>query len=393
MDTHHLSCSTKPGLPDITVISDDEDLDEDNPFHERETVVSITTQNTSDAPATPCPGYRLTFPSSQQAHTSYPFGLHTLLSLPWDYSTRREGFFLTSHSCAGKAEGNGPCCMCACLGQNRYVQNIITRYTDGIHENAPLVYHGIGGLIDVVHRKSSAVDRLRLRRLNDMRKLAGKEGVIEVHKQMLLALSTQRIPRIDRVLRVGFKNGAGIHTMLDLIKKAAEGTYHPKGFDEEEDLQALLFLRLGGARVADIAHRIFGTPSVSTIRSRTTVPQILPSPSFPTHHEVLKNIASTFEGILDMMKASRNLLHGILMFDELAIEKRPRWDDKSNKFLGVCREHGHATSLEFTSEDDLVILREELESGKIHLSHEVRCVFVFVTRYMPPSYHNHRPVF
>jgi hypothetical protein len=44
------------------------------------------------------------------------------------------------------------------------------------------------------------------------------------------------------------------------------------------------------------------------------------------------------------------------MFDELAIEKRPRWDDKSNKFLGVCCEHGHATSLEFTSEDDLVIL-------------------------------------
>jgi len=35
--------------------------------------------------------------------------------------------------------------------------------------------------------------------------------------------------------------------MLELIKKAAEGTYHPKEFDEEEDLQALLFLCLGGA--------------------------------------------------------------------------------------------------------------------------------------------------
>ena len=46
----------------------------------------------------------------------------------------------------------------------------------------------------------------------------------------------------------------------------------------------------------------------------------------------------------------------ILMFDELAIEKRPRWDDKSNKFLGMCHEHGHVTSLEFTSKDDLVIL-------------------------------------
>jgi hypothetical protein len=118
-----------------------------------------------------------------------------------------------------------------------------------------------------MHQKLSAVDRLRLHRLNDMRKLAGKEGVIEVHKQMLLALSMQRIPWIDRVLRVDFKNGAGIHTMLDLIKKAAEGTYHPKGFDKEEDLQALLFLHLGGAHIADITHRIFGTPSVSTIRS------------------------------------------------------------------------------------------------------------------------------
>jgi len=154
-----------------------------------------------------------------------------------------------------------------------------------------------------------------------MRKLAGKEGVIEVHKQMLLALSTQRIPQIDCVLRVGFRNGTGIHMMLNLIKKAGEGTYHPKGFDEEEDLQVLLFLCLGGSRVADIAHCVFGTPSVSTIRSRTTVPLILPSLSFPTHHEVLKNIASMFEGILDMMGVSRNLLHGILMFDELAIEK------------------------------------------------------------------------
>ena len=49
------------------------------------------------------------------------------------------------------------------------------------------------------------------------------------------------------------------------------------------------------------------------------------------------------------MRALQNLLHGILMFDELVIEKQPRWDDKSNKFLGVCREHGHVTNLDFMS--------------------------------------------
>jgi len=65
------------------------------------------------------------------------------------------------------------------------------------------------------------------------------------------------------------------------------------------------------------------------------------------------------------------MVHAVLMFDELAIEKRPRWDDKSNKILGVCCEHGQGTSLDFTSEDDLDALWEELKSDQIHLAHEV----------------------
>jgi hypothetical protein len=39
---------------------------------------------------------------------------------------------------------------------------------DGIYKNAPLVYYGIGGLIDVVHQKLSAIDYLCLCHLNDM---------------------------------------------------------------------------------------------------------------------------------------------------------------------------------------------------------------------------------
>jgi hypothetical protein len=71
----------------------------------------------------------------------------------------------------------------------------------------------------------------------------------------------------------------------------------------------------------------------------------------------------------------RPVLHAVAVFDELAIEKRPRWDDKSDKVLGICHEHGSGTSLEFTNEDDLETLWDELGSGKIHLAHEV-CVCV-----------------
>lgn len=139
--------------------------------------------------------------------------------------------------------------------------------------------------------------------------------------------------------------------MFELIKKAAAGTYHPKSFDEEDDLQALLFLHLGGAWVADVAHHILRTLSVSTIWRCTIVPQLLSSPSYLTYYEIEHNITACFEGILKILGAS--MLHGILIFDEIAIEKWLCWDDKSNKILGVCQEHGCDTSLEFTTEEDL----------------------------------------
>jgi len=354
----------------ITIISDDEDI----PSTPHTKCVSATKRQSQEVPLESCPGYQLTFPPGQWADTSYPFAIHKLLALPWYYGTRKEGFFLVSHSCLGLAVAGRRCGPCDDLGNNEYLMKIIARYTNGVHDNAPLVFHGIGGLVEVARRKTLSIDVLRLRHLNEARKVIGQEGVIDIHKQMLLALSTQRIPRIDYVLRIGFKRGAGIHSMLETIKKAATGTYHPKGYDEEDDLKALLFLRLGGARVADIAHRIFKTPSVRTIRTRTTVPQIIPSPSFPTCDEIQRNIVASFEGLLDGLGTTRQkMLHAVAMFDELAVEKRPRWDDKSNKVLGICREHGSGTSLEFTTGEDLETLWDELGREKIHLAHEV-CV-------------------
>jgi hypothetical protein len=41
------------------------------------------------------------------------------------------------------------------------------------------------------------------------------------------------------------------------------------------------------------------------------------------------------------------------MFNELATEKRIRWDSKTNHFLGICREHVHNTSTEFVNKDDM----------------------------------------
>lgn len=65
-------------------------------------------------------------------------------------------------------------------------------------------------------------------------------------------------------------------------------------------------------------------------------------------------------------------VHAVLMFDELATEKRIRWDPKTNHFLGICREHADQTSTEFVNEDDMDELFQNLDDRKVHYAGEVR---------------------
>jgi hypothetical protein len=89
--------------------------------------------------------------------------------------------------------------------------------------------------------------------------------------------------------------------ILELIMKAARGLYHPKGFNEEKDLQTLLFLCLGGQRVAEIAHWIFGLPSPNTVRRRTMIPPLVCSPLYPLETELVQNLKAAFESLLPLL--------------------------------------------------------------------------------------------
>jgi hypothetical protein len=64
------------------------------------------------------------------------------------------------------------------------------------------------------------------------------------------------------------------------------------------------------------------------------------------------------------------------MFDELATEKRIRWDPKTNHFLGICREHAHKTSTEFVNENDMEELFQNLDDREVHHAQEVRLICI-----------------
>ena len=143
---------------------------------------------------------------------------------------------------------------------------------------------------------------------------------------------------------------------------------------EEEDMKALLLWKLGGNRVAEINHRANDAPSISYLRTRSTVPSIVPSHKQPTVDEVRANVEATFDGVLEVIHSQNRskFVHTVLMFNELATEKRVCWDPKTNYFLGLCREHAHNTAMEFTNEGDMEELFQTLDDGKVHHAGEVR---------------------
>lgn len=106
------------------------------------------------------------------------------------------------------------------------------------------------------------------------------------------------------------------------------------------------------------------------------MPPIVASPGQPTKAKVEKNVAACLEGIKDVIE-SQGVVHQILMLDELKVEERPHWDDKSNMIMGVYQEHGTHTSLEYMFKHEVDFLIESIQAGDVYLAVEVWSSFTF----------------
>ena len=342
---------------------------------------SLGTINTS---ANLCKGYVLVYSDGKSPHTSYPFALHDTLVLPWDYALRNGVMALFSRACLVFVdESEQSCRPCQLLRENKTLEKILARIDEGVHENAGYAYYGFSALSEVLHRRTQQLRISELRGLNQAKKLLSKATVLSDQKRLLMAIASGNVNRVDRILSIGLHQNKGVRGLLASYVAAAEGHYHPKSFTEEEDMKGSLLWKLGGTRVAQINHRANGTPSVSYLRTRSIVPHIVPSHNSPTTQEVQTNVDASLHSVLDVVHSHINLnvLHTVLMFDEIAAEKRIRWDPKTNFFLGVCRQHASRTSMEFINEGDMEELFRCLDEGVVHYAAEVR---MFCFRYLLP---------
>lgn len=227
------------------------------------------------------------------------------------------------------------------------------------------------GIFEILRRKDEQIAFLRARNLNQARSLLTRSAALTDHKRFIIAIQSKNFENVERLVSVALRGKQGIHSMVAKYQAAAEGVYHPKSYDEEDDMRGLLLWKLGGSRIAGIAHRALGLPALTTLRNRAIMPPLTPSFSKPTIAEIVGNNRACFESIGEVL-ATRKVVHQIAMFDEIATEKHLRWDDKTDHFLGVCREHGHRASLVFNGEDDLEEVFTCLEKGEVHYAGEVR---------------------
>jgi hypothetical protein len=98
--------------------------------------------------------------------------------------------------------------------------------------------------------------------------------------------------------------------------------------------------------------------------------------------QVQTNVNLTLQSVLDVLhqiRADAKVLHKVVMFDELAAEKRIRWNPKTNYFLGACRQHAHKVSMDFINEGDLAELFRHLDDGDVHYAAEVRNIHLFAS--------------
>lgn len=153
------------------------------------------------------------------------------------------------------------------------------------------------------------------------------------------------------------------------MQKAMHDLYAPKSYQERDYHVAMLLWKFGGARVASIASKSLGLPSIPTLHRKQNVLPLHISARSPTLEEITENISNVFA---DSITSKRLQKTGyILMVDEIAVESRLRYDPRHNMILGTCREHCRGFSLSFTSKDNADLVLQGLHDEDLHFACEV----------------------
>ena len=207
-------------------------------------VINVDSPGVEERPEAPkmlvtaCKGY---IPDGKSPHTTYPFALHNMLILLWDYMIWNGEMVLFLTSCTGIEEGKVQSCQpCQQLHRNKTLEKIVSWIKDGVHENTNFAYLGFSGLQEIFQQKNQQIEFYQFCRLNQAKQLIGKAAALSENKRLLMAIVSGKMQHVDCIISIGLCQKKGVRGLLASVMAAAHGHYRPKSYSEEENMTALL---------------------------------------------------------------------------------------------------------------------------------------------------------
>ena len=131
-----------------------------------------------------CSGAYLAMPDEVLPYSAYPFMLHEMFALSWNIHIVDHCMSIQSLSCTGVREELSESCQgCSQLLTHRIVKAILHQMKNGIHINTNYAYQPIGGLIEVLHKKSAVLDGLRFKQLLTSQTMARQAQTVGQYEQ------------------------------------------------------------------------------------------------------------------------------------------------------------------------------------------------------------------
>ncbi|KAF6764585.1 hypothetical protein DFP72DRAFT_1059553 [Ephemerocybe angulata] len=186
--------------------------------------------------------------------------------------------------------------------------------------------------------------------------------------RIFMKLASHDVPGASRILDVSLRRGDSSDVIMRKLEGAISGAFRPKGkWSEREFDIAYLVKALGGPRLSFVLQNAKHSPSVATLKRNKPTPTVIVSIDTPTDEEISANI----EIMLGSRPPPSNIAVGQnLMIDGIATEQVPRYDEKNNTVVGLCKEHSTGQKKTIDGLADIEALRKGLQDDNWHYAKE-----------------------
>lgn len=158
---------------------------------------------------------------------------------------------------------------------------------------------------------------------------------LQIDDRFVDAILSNSSKRVDHLVRVYTKRGAGRAAITNAIQRASAGVLNIKSYTDDDFDMATVLLRTGGRKLLYTTNNGLELPSYTALQSRAEVTHLLPSLGAVSNPELQHNISEVFG---KSRIALPSCGHSVVI-DEIALEERIVFVRWLRALGGFCWEH------------------------------------------------------